>query len=133
MITSQALIVKHQEFDPKSKLLSTLDDAAFYKAIDRLLELRREHPAYPDHELLLYALTKEIQKNEVVAAARAWRETPCSMPKPDNRFTADYDELTSVLEEFCYGDNHQMECAVERARGDLLSALDKLDRLEGRR
>jgi hypothetical protein len=60
------------------------------------------------------------QRNEVIEMLRTWREATCTFKNG----------LVYKPSEMCSGDNHQMECAVERARQDMISALDKLDRLE---
>ena len=56
---------------------------------------------------------------EVVEMAVAWRETECFRPS-----VPEHDP--SWVEDQCDGDNHQMECPVERARQDLMTTMDKL-------
>lgn len=60
-------------------------------------------------------LPKEVQ--EMVACAAAWSDATCSFP------------TGSAAEEWCNGENHLMECAVERARQDLLTCIEKVRRL----
>jgi hypothetical protein len=61
---------------------------------------------------------QEHARQELIDAVKAWRAAICLYaykPDPDS--------------ERCDGDNHLMECPVERARQDILSTHDKVERL----
>lgn len=58
----------------------------------------------------------------VIECARGWREAPCSFPFQFGITTGDY----------CYGENHIEECPCERARQDLIAALNKLEMVDPR-
>ena len=44
----------------RSKLLRTISAARYRRAVRMLDRLRKRHPGYPDHELILYALCRKV-------------------------------------------------------------------------
>ena len=58
---------------------------------------------------------QERARQDLVDAVKAWREAECLYAQPPG-----------LEGEQCDGDNHVMECPVERARGDILAAHDKI-------
>ena len=63
---------------------------------------------------------QERARQQLIDAVKAWREAPCSF----KRGTFGIED--SML---CDGDNHQMECTIERARQDILAAHNKVEQL----
>lgn len=57
---------------------------------------------------------QERARQELIDAVKTWREVPCARQIDGER---------------CDGDNHLMECPVERARQDILAAHNKVERL----
>lgn len=54
---------------------------------------------------------QERARQQLIDAVKAWREAPC------------------LFVGVCDGDNHLMECPVERARQDILAAYNKVEQL----
>lgn len=65
------------------------------------------------------ALPYEVE--ELVKVAKAWVDSECTFPTPRG---------VPHEEDRCYGDNHQPDCAVEAARGDLLSCIEIVRRMK---
>ena len=63
---------------------------------------------------------QESARQQLIDSVKEWREAICPFPRPPAG--ADADEL-------CDGDNHAMECPVERARQDILAAHNKVAQL----
>ena len=62
---------------------------------------------------------QESARQELIDAVKVWREAVCStpaLPRHDNSLR-------------CDGDNHLMECTVERARQDILAAHNEVEQL----
>jgi hypothetical protein len=58
---------------------------------------------------------QERARQDLIDAVKAWREAQC----------------TRQLDgELCDGDNHLMECPIERARQDILAAHNKVEQLK---
>lgn len=66
---------------------------------------------------------QERSRQQLIEAVKAWREATCLYARryPPGR-KGDDDSL-------CDGDNHLMECPVERARQDILAAHNKVEQL----
>jgi hypothetical protein len=66
---------------------------------------------------------QEHARQQLIDAVKAWREAPCLYARayPPGR-AGDDDSL-------CDGDNHLMECPVERARQDIIAAHNKVEQL----
>lgn len=66
---------------------------------------------------------QERSRQELIDAVKAWREAPCLYARtyPPGRAIGD--------DSLCDGDNHLMECPVERAREDLIAAHNKVEQL----
>lgn len=66
---------------------------------------------------------QESARQALIDAVKTWREAPCLYARayPPGRM-GDDDSL-------CDGDNHLMECPVERARQDILTAHNKVEQL----
>ena len=62
---------------------------------------------------------QERARQELIDAVAAWREAACLYAQPPG-----------LEGEQCDGDNHVMECPVERARGDILAAHNKVEQLK---
>jgi len=64
---------------------------------------------------------QEHARQALIDAVKAWREAPCLYAKayPPGQ----------LGDELCDGDNHLMECPVERSRQEILSAHDKVAQL----
>ena len=58
---------------------------------------------------------QERARQDLIDAVKAWREAQCAR------------QLGSEL---CDGDNHLMECPIERARQDILAAHNKVEQLK---
>lgn len=61
---------------------------------------------------------QEQARQQLIDAVKAWREAPCLYARPSGHDG-----------EICDGDNHVMECPVERARQDILASHDKVEQL----
>ena len=61
---------------------------------------------------------QERARQQLIDAVKEWRQAICPYPRPP----AGADEL-------CDGDNHAMECPVERARQDIIAAHNKVEQL----
>lgn len=67
----------------------------------------------------IYAVTEEVRTLRALAdAVKTWREAKCQAPRNSRGFHMPSQE--------CDGDNHQMECPVERARQDLIHVHNKV-------
>ena len=64
---------------------------------------------------------QERAQQQLIDAVKQWREAICPYPSPPAGADAD---------EVCDGDNHVMECPVERARQDILAAHNKVEQLK---
>ena len=64
---------------------------------------------------------QERARQQLIDAVKAWREAPCLYAKayPPGQTSDD----------LCDGDNHLMECPVERARQDVIAAHNKVEQL----
>ena len=64
---------------------------------------------------------QERARQQLIDAVKAWREAPCLYARtyPPG----------SGGDALCEGDNHLMECPVERARQDILAAHNKVEQL----
>lgn len=62
---------------------------------------------------------QERARQELIDAVAAWREATCA-----------YAQQPGFEGEQCDGDNHVMECPVERARGDILAAHNLVEKLK---
>ena len=64
---------------------------------------------------------QERARQQLIDAVKAWREATCLFAgaTPPRR----------GVPELCDGDNHLMECPVERARQDILAAHNKVEQL----
>jgi hypothetical protein len=65
---------------------------------------------------------QERARQQLIDAVKEWREAAC----PYARGSVKSDEDG----ESCDGDNHLMECPVERARQDILAAHNKVEQLK---
>ena len=61
---------------------------------------------------------QERARQDLIVAVKAWREAECLYAQPPG-----------LEGEQCDGDNHVMECPVERARGDILAAHNKVEKM----
>ena len=61
---------------------------------------------------------QERARQELIDAVAVWREATCLYAQPPGFEGAQ-----------CDGDNHVMECPVEKARGDILAAHNKVEQL----
>jgi hypothetical protein len=61
---------------------------------------------------------QERARQDLIDAVAAWRAATCLYAQPPG-----------FEGEQCDGDNHVMECPVERARGDILAAHNKVEQL----
>lgn len=61
---------------------------------------------------------QERARQDLIDAVKAWREAMCLYAQPPG-----FDG------ELCDGDNHLMECPIERARQDILAAHNKVEQL----
>lgn len=57
---------------------------------------------------------QERARQDLIDAVKAWREAQC---------------VRQLDGELCDGDNHLMECPIERARQDILAAHNKVEQL----
>ena len=61
---------------------------------------------------------QECARQQLIDAVKEWRASTCSYAQPPG-----------LDGEQCAGDNHLMECPVERARQDILAAHNKVEQL----
>jgi hypothetical protein len=61
---------------------------------------------------------QERARQELIDAVAAWRGAVCLYAQPPG-----------FEGEQCDGDNHVMECPVEKARGDILATHNKVEQL----
>lgn len=64
---------------------------------------------------------QERARQQLIDSVKEWREAICPYPQPPPGSNAD---------EVCDGDNHAMECPVERARQDILASHNKVEQLK---
>lgn len=62
---------------------------------------------------------QERARQQLIDAVKAWREAPCLYQGGTRQRDGD----------LCDGDNHLMECPIERARQDILAAHNKVEQL----
>ena len=62
---------------------------------------------------------QERVRQQLIDAVKEWREARCTGATP----------LGLRFSQECDGDNHAMECPVERARQDILAAHNKVEQL----
>ena len=61
---------------------------------------------------------QERARQQLIDAVKAWREAACLYTQPPG-----------LDGELCAGDNHLMECPVERHRQDIVAAHNKVEQL----
>ena len=61
---------------------------------------------------------QERARQQLIDAVKEWREATCLYAQPPG-----------LDGELCDGDNHVMDCPVERARQDILAAHNKVEQL----
>lgn len=61
---------------------------------------------------------QECARQQLIDAVKEWREAVCLYARPPG-----------LDSELCHGDNHLMECPVERGRQDILAAHNKVEQL----
>ena len=62
---------------------------------------------------------QERARQQLIDAVKEWREAPCLYQVGTQQRDGD----------LCDGDNHVMECPVERGRQDILAAHNKVEQL----
>jgi hypothetical protein len=69
---------------------------------------------------MTWTAEQERARQELITAVKEWREATCL-----------YQVGTRQRDgEMCDGDNHLMECPIERARQDILAAHNKIELLK---
>lgn len=61
---------------------------------------------------------QEHARQQLIDAVKEWREAPCLYAQPPG-----------LDGELCVGDNHLIDCPVERGRQDILAAHNKVEQL----
>ena len=69
---------------------------------------------------MTWTAEQERARQQLIDSVKEWREAPCL-----------YQVGTLKRDgEMCDGDNHLMECPIERARQDILAAHNKIEQLK---